>query len=96
MPCVRSFIDLVTHVHVVQSGGREERRTLAFRDFLREHSDAAREYVALKRHLATVVAGLRRSVLEILDVTRVSTIVPLATDIACGLAMLRDESLAPL
>lgn len=43
-----------------------------------------------------VVAGLRRSVREILDVTRVSTIVPLAADIACGLAMLRDKSLAPL
>src|SRR5436190_136368 len=30
------------HVHVVQSGGHEERRTLAFRDFLREHRDVAR------------------------------------------------------
>jgi GrpB-like predicted nucleotidyltransferase (UPF0157 family) len=43
------------HVHVVQSGGHEERRTLAFRDFLREHSDVAREYVTLKTHLATLV-----------------------------------------
>jgi GrpB-like predicted nucleotidyltransferase (UPF0157 family) len=43
------------HVHVVQTGGREERCTLAFRDFLREHSDVAREYVALKKHLATLV-----------------------------------------
>jgi GrpB-like predicted nucleotidyltransferase (UPF0157 family) len=43
------------HVHVVQSGGHEERRTLAFRDFLREHGDVAREYVALKIHLATLV-----------------------------------------
>ena len=31
------------HVHVVQSGGHEERRTLAFRDFLREHGDVARD-----------------------------------------------------
>ena len=45
------------HVHVVQSGGHEERRTLAFRDFLREHSDVAREYAALKKHLATSVNG---------------------------------------
>jgi GrpB-like predicted nucleotidyltransferase (UPF0157 family) len=36
------------HVHVVQAGGLEERRTLAFRDYLREHVDTAREYVALK------------------------------------------------
>jgi GrpB-like predicted nucleotidyltransferase (UPF0157 family) len=40
------------HVHVVESGGQEERRTLAFRDFLREHSDVATEYVALKKSLA--------------------------------------------
>jgi GrpB-like predicted nucleotidyltransferase (UPF0157 family) len=40
------------HVHVVESGGDEERRTLAFRDYLREHDDIAREYEALKRRLA--------------------------------------------
>lgn len=40
------------HVHVVQAGGAEERRTLAFRDYLREHGDAAREYADLKRRLA--------------------------------------------
>ena len=42
------------HVHVVEAGGQEERRTLAFRDFLREHSDIAREYAALKHRLAAV------------------------------------------
>jgi GrpB-like predicted nucleotidyltransferase (UPF0157 family) len=40
------------HVHVVEAGGDEERRTLAFRDYLREHADVAREYEALKRRLA--------------------------------------------
>jgi GrpB-like predicted nucleotidyltransferase (UPF0157 family) len=40
------------HVHVVEAGGAEERRTLAFRDYLREHPDTAREYEALKRRLA--------------------------------------------
>ena len=40
------------HVHVVESGGAEERRTLAFRDYLREHPDVAREYEDLKRELA--------------------------------------------
>jgi GrpB-like predicted nucleotidyltransferase (UPF0157 family) len=40
------------HVHVVTSGGAEERRTLAFRDYLRNHADAARAYEALKRILA--------------------------------------------
>jgi GrpB-like predicted nucleotidyltransferase (UPF0157 family) len=40
------------HVHVVEAGGQEERRTLAFRDFLREHSVVARDYAALKRRLA--------------------------------------------
>ena len=40
------------HVHVVQSGGDEERRTLAFRDYLREHPEVARAYEELKRGLA--------------------------------------------
>jgi GrpB-like predicted nucleotidyltransferase (UPF0157 family) len=41
------------HVHFVQSGGDEERRTLAFRDYLREHREVAREYEELKRALAS-------------------------------------------
>jgi GrpB-like predicted nucleotidyltransferase (UPF0157 family) len=41
------------HVHVVESGGAEERRTLAFRDYLREHSETAREYEDRKRTLAS-------------------------------------------
>jgi GrpB-like predicted nucleotidyltransferase (UPF0157 family) len=40
------------HVHVVQAGGDEERRTLAFRDYLRDHPDTARAYAELKRRLA--------------------------------------------
>ena len=40
------------HVHVVQAGGIEERRTLAFRDYLCDHTEIAGEYVALKRRLA--------------------------------------------
>jgi GrpB-like predicted nucleotidyltransferase (UPF0157 family) len=39
------------HVHVVQAGGDEERRTLAFRDYLRRHLNVAREYEQLKRRL---------------------------------------------
>jgi GrpB-like predicted nucleotidyltransferase (UPF0157 family) len=41
------------HVHVVQAGGNEERRTLAFRDYLRHHADMAREYERLKYQLMT-------------------------------------------
>jgi len=40
------------HVHVVQFRGEEESRTLAFRDYLRDHPGAANEYVALKRSLS--------------------------------------------
>jgi GrpB-like predicted nucleotidyltransferase (UPF0157 family) len=40
------------HVHVVQAGAIEELRTLAFRDYLREHPGVSREYEALKRDLA--------------------------------------------
>ena len=45
------------HVHVVESGGREERRTLAFRDYLRDHPGAAREYEVLKRSIASQIAA---------------------------------------
>ena len=45
------------HVHVVVSGSDEERRTLAFRDYLREHADAARDYEQLKRALAAKLVG---------------------------------------
>lgn len=44
------------HVHVVESGGREERRTLAFRDYLRDHPEVARQYEDLKRTLAAQIA----------------------------------------
>jgi GrpB-like predicted nucleotidyltransferase (UPF0157 family) len=40
------------HLHVVQAGGAEERRTLAFRDYLRDHPEVARRYEQLKRELA--------------------------------------------
>ena len=40
------------HVHAVQAGGGEERRTLAFRDYLRDHVETARAYAELKRRLA--------------------------------------------
>jgi len=40
------------HVHLVEHGGAEERRTLAFRDYLRAHEASAREYERLKRELA--------------------------------------------
>jgi GrpB-like predicted nucleotidyltransferase (UPF0157 family) len=41
------------HVHVVQAGGNEEWRTLAFRDYLRNHDAVAREYERLKYRLMT-------------------------------------------
>jgi len=41
------------HIHLVAAGGDEERRTLAFRDYLREHDAVARAYEALKRRLAS-------------------------------------------
>ena len=39
-----------------------------------------------------ILAGLRPRVREIFDVTRVSTVIPLAADISSGMAMLCDES----
>jgi GrpB-like predicted nucleotidyltransferase (UPF0157 family) len=46
------------HVHIVEGGGREERRTLAFRDYLREHRDVARAYEELKRTIAARTIGV--------------------------------------
>jgi GrpB-like predicted nucleotidyltransferase (UPF0157 family) len=40
------------HLHVVELGGEDWVRTLAFRDYLRAHPAAVREYEALKRELA--------------------------------------------
>jgi GrpB-like predicted nucleotidyltransferase (UPF0157 family) len=45
------------HIHVVEAGGEEERRTLAFRDRLRSDPQTAREYEALKRRLASEHRG---------------------------------------
>ena len=43
-----------------------------------------------------ILVGLRPGVREVFDVTHVSTVIPLAADIASGLAILCEESLAPL
>ena len=45
------------HIHVVESGGLEERRTLAFRDYLRDHREAAHDYERLKQSLAARLGG---------------------------------------
>jgi GrpB-like predicted nucleotidyltransferase (UPF0157 family) len=52
------------HIHVVQAGSMEERRTLAFRDYLRAHDEAAEEYQDLKRHLAAQYRGADDSARE--------------------------------
>jgi GrpB-like predicted nucleotidyltransferase (UPF0157 family) len=43
------------HVHVVAAGGEAERRTLAFRDYLRAHPAEASAYEALKRNIAAQI-----------------------------------------
>jgi GrpB-like predicted nucleotidyltransferase (UPF0157 family) len=45
------------HVHVCEAGGEQERRHLAFRDYLRTHMSVAEEYLSLKRELARVCGG---------------------------------------
>jgi GrpB-like predicted nucleotidyltransferase (UPF0157 family) len=41
------------HLHIIEQGEEEHLRPLAFRNYLRTHPEAARQYEALKRVLAT-------------------------------------------
>ena len=45
------------HVHLCAAGSCEERQHLAFRDYLRSNPEACAQYIALKRHLATLHHG---------------------------------------
>ena len=45
------------HLHLCVFGGEQERRHLAFRDYLRSHLAVASEYVELKRSLAAAHDG---------------------------------------
>jgi GrpB-like predicted nucleotidyltransferase (UPF0157 family) len=47
------------NLHVVQHGGGEHQRHVAFRDYLQTHPDARRAYGDLKRRLAVAYAGDR-------------------------------------
>lgn len=45
------------HAHLCEAGGEQERKHLAFRDFLRSNPQVASQYLALKRRLATTHHG---------------------------------------
>jgi GrpB-like predicted nucleotidyltransferase (UPF0157 family) len=47
------------HIHMTALSHREWRDHLAFRDFLRSHPDASREYAALKHQLTTTCGADR-------------------------------------
>jgi GrpB-like predicted nucleotidyltransferase (UPF0157 family) len=49
------------HVHIVEHGGDEHRRPIVFRDYLRSHPEAARQYAVLKRELAVRFHGNRHA-----------------------------------
>jgi GrpB-like predicted nucleotidyltransferase (UPF0157 family) len=49
------------HVHLVEEGGPQWRDYLAFRDYLRTHAEAAREFADLKRVLAARFAKYREA-----------------------------------
>ncbi len=49
------------HLHLVEWGGEDWRRALRFRDYLRQHPDAARQYADLKRQLAAAHGRDRRA-----------------------------------
>jgi GrpB-like predicted nucleotidyltransferase (UPF0157 family) len=39
-------------LHIVEYGGDEERKTLAFRDYLRDYPNVAQQYEKLKKEIA--------------------------------------------
>ena len=45
------------HLHVVKLGGDEEQKTLAFRDYLRDHPEVAKDYEELKMKLINEFGG---------------------------------------
>ncbi len=45
------------HIHLCVAGSEQERKHLAFRDYLRRHPLVAAEYVELKRQLAAANHG---------------------------------------
>lgn len=49
------------HLHIVERGGEEHTRPLAFRDYLRAHPEAACQYESLKRNLADRFCNDRQS-----------------------------------
>jgi len=52
------------HVHLCQAGGEQERKHLAFRNYLRAHPQTARAYEALKRELARTHDGATPRAME--------------------------------
>jgi GrpB-like predicted nucleotidyltransferase (UPF0157 family) len=56
-----------THVHLRQAGSWAEQFALLFRDYLRAHPDAAREYATLKYRLAAQFAGDRHGYTDAKD-----------------------------
>ena len=48
------------HIHLCESGSEMERRHLAFRDYLRDHVDTAKQYASLKRDLADSIGLMSR------------------------------------
>jgi GrpB-like predicted nucleotidyltransferase (UPF0157 family) len=45
------------HVHICEAGAEQERKHLAFRDYLRQHPCVAAEYLELKKALARIHVG---------------------------------------
>jgi len=45
------------HVHLCEAGAEQERKHLAFRDYLRRHASVAAEYLELKKELARIHGG---------------------------------------
>jgi GrpB-like predicted nucleotidyltransferase (UPF0157 family) len=52
------------NLHIIEQGGSDHRRMIAFRDYLRTHPDARDAYCALKRRLAAVHGSDRSAYTE--------------------------------
>jgi GrpB-like predicted nucleotidyltransferase (UPF0157 family) len=81
------------HVHLCRAGSEQERKHLAFRDYLRDHPAIAAEYVTLKHALAAMHDGATLASRERYSLAKSEFVAGvLARALAGGYPLIRDDA----